>query len=494
MKRNLTLKTLSLAIALLFVGLPRLVIGQETSELEKLKATVKTMEQTIQEMNRKIAEMEKQKARPEPAVTGVPPPTHPGAMPTLKAEPPKEDLADATTKIPYQETMNEESLGAPRPGNAPLDPTYQGFMQLFGTKTWIRLGGYAKLDTIADSTKVGNPNMFITSKIPVQGEPDFGKDGRFALHAKQTRLNLELRSPTPLGSLKIYYENDFFNNNDQPSMDYRLRHFYGQVANVTVGQTWSTFYDPDVFPDTLDFEGPGVLPVVRQPELRYTIPIQKDAMFVAFAIEQPKSDLDVSNFAAGAVDGRNTMPDFTGNWRWEGKPGHVQVSGLLRGLSTDSNIGAVSDDSALGWGVNVSGALKIFDADSLVASFSYGDGIGRYVQDLPSNSGGVVDAQGNLHLLTAWGAMLGYRHQWSEKWRSTASYSYVQLDNRAEQLNSAADLAYDQTHYAQCNLIWAPTKNMYVGLEYLYGHKETRNGSEGDDHRVQLSFQYKLIR
>jgi len=208
MKRNLTLKTLSLAIALLFVGLPRLVIGQETSELEKLKATVKTMEQTIQEMNRKIAEMEKQKARPEPAVTGVPPPTHPGAMPTLKAEPPKEDLADATTKIPYQETMNEESLGAPRPGNAPLDPTYQGFMQLFGTKTWIRLGGYAKLDTIADSTKVGNPNMFITSKIPVQGEPDFGKDGRFALHAKQTRLNLELRSPTPLGSLKIYYENE----------------------------------------------------------------------------------------------------------------------------------------------------------------------------------------------------------------------------------------------------------------------------------------------
>ena len=74
-------------------------------------------------------------------------------------------------------------------------------------------------------------------------------------------------------------------------MDYRLRHFYGQVANVTVGQTWSTFYDPDVFPDTLDVEGPGILPVVRQPEVRYTLPIQKEAMFASFAIEQPKSDL-----------------------------------------------------------------------------------------------------------------------------------------------------------------------------------------------------------
>src|SRR5262245_57546624 len=104
MKRNLTLKTLSLAIALLGIGQPRLVIGQEAGELEKLKATVKAMEQTIQEMNRKIAEMEKQKAASAPAVSGVPPATHPGALPSLKAEAPKEDLADATTQIPYQDT------------------------------------------------------------------------------------------------------------------------------------------------------------------------------------------------------------------------------------------------------------------------------------------------------------------------------------------------------------------------------------------------------
>jgi hypothetical protein len=86
--------------------------------------------------------------------------------------------------------------------------------------------------------------------------------------------------------------------------------------------------------------------------------------------------------------------------------------------------------------------------------------------------------------------MLGYRHQWNEKWRSTASYSYVQMDSLAEQ----GDFAYDSTHYAQCNLIWAPTKNMYIGLEYLYGFKEARNGNDGDDHRIQMSFQYKLIR
>lgn len=181
-------------------------------------------------------------------------------------------------------------------------------------------------------------------------------------------------------------------------MDYRLRHFYGQLANLTVGQTWSTFYDPDVNPDTLDFEGPGVLPVLRQLEVRYTIPIRKNAMYTALAIEQPKSDL--GNLPEGA-DGRNTMPDFASHWRWEGKPGHVQVGGVLRSLSFDHSTGP--DDSALGWGVNLSGGLKTIGEDQIITSFSYGDGIGRYIQDLPSGSAGVVDAAGDLHLLTAWG-------------------------------------------------------------------------------------------
>lgn len=493
MKPNSSLRTLALAGALLAAGASRPAQAQSAGELEQLKSTLKSMEQTIQELNRRIADLENQPkvvtpaVQPvslEPAVPGVPPAAHPGADLKQRTQPP-DDLADDITQVPYRDTVKEEDLSAPRPGNAPLDPSYQGFMQLFGTKTWVKLGGYAKVDAIIDSTKVGNPNMFITSKIPVEGEADYGKDEHFAMHAKQTRLNLELRSPTSLGSLKIYYENDFFGNNTEPSMDYRLRHFYGQVANITVGQTWSTFYDPDSFPDTLDFEGPGVLPVVRQPELRYTLPLIKQEMYTAVAIEQPKSDL--SNLPEGA-DGRNRMPDFAGNWRWEGKPGHIQVGGVLRSLSYDGNAGP--DDSAMGWGLNLSGGLKTFGSDSLVASLTYGDGIGRYIQDLPSGSAGVVDGLGDLHLLSAWGAMLGYRHQWSEKWRSTVSYGYVQLDSSSEQ----GDFAYDQTHYAQANLIWAPTKNFYVGLEYLYGLKETRNGNNGDDHRVQLSLQYKLVR
>jgi hypothetical protein len=340
-----------------------------------------------------------------------------------------------------------------------------------------------------DSTKVGNPNMFITSKIPVEGETDFDKGEHFAMHAKQTRINFELRAPTPIGSLKVFYENDFFNNSDQPNMDYRLRHFYGQVANITVGQTWTTFYDPDANPDTIDFEGPGALPVLRQPQVRYTVPLQKDAMYWSVALEQPKNDLDLSNLA-GVPDGRNRRPDFTTALRYEAKPGHVQVAGVVRNLSFDNTVGPT--DTEWGWGINMAGALNVLEGDNVMASVSLGDGIGRYMQDLPSNSAGVVTAGGQIETMSAWGAMLAYKHLWNEKFRSTVSYSYVKLETRDDQ--SSGGFAFDHTHYVQCNLIWAPTKNFYIGAEYLYGKKEARNSNEGDDHRVQVALQYKLMR
>jgi hypothetical protein len=467
----------------------------QDSEMEQLRSSMKSMQETINILttnlansNARLEELEKRTNAPRPTPAEQPAVTVTSeaiAKSSPKPEASNSDLADATTPIPYRDTISEDNLGAARPGNATLDPTYKGFTQLFGTKTWVKLGGYAKLDAIADTTKVGNPNEFITSQIPVEGEANFGKGEHFTMQAKQTRLSLELRSPTPIGSLKIYYENDFFNNSADPTMDYRLRHFYGQVANVLAGHTWTTFYDPDSFPDTLDFEGPGSLPVLRQAQLRYTIPIIKDAMSVALAAEQPKSDL--SNLPATA-DGRNIIPDFTSNWRWDNKAGHMQVSGVLRSLSFDNNAGP--RETKLGWGAQVSGSLKTWGEDSLLGNFSYGDGIGRYIQDLPSGSAGVVDAEGHLHTLTAWGAMIGYRHQWTEKFRSSVSYSYVQLDNRA----ALGDFSYDHTHYAQANLIWAMNKNFYVGIEYLYGLKEARNGNSGDDHRIQIALQYKLVR
>ena len=488
--RNAAKPIACLAVAA-FAGLAVTARAESKSEIQQLKSTMAEMEKTMEAMKKRIQQLEAgQKTTstpaPAPAASKSRKTSAPAAAPAIAAAPSAPaGLSDRTSRMKHRETIAGDNIPAPRPGNAPIDPTYAGFTPLSGTNTWVKLGGYAKVDAIADTTLLSNPNKFVTNGIPVRGDANFGRASEFNLHAKQTRLNLELRSPTPLGSLRIVYENDFFASSTSQDMDYNLRHFYGQVANFTVGQTWTAFFDPDAIPDTLDFQGPGVQSIVRQPQLRYTFSPFSEHQHIGFSVEQPKSD--VGGLPANATT-RNTMPDFTAYWRWEGERGHIQTGGLLRSLAYENPAGG--DHTTLGWGVNVSGVLHTWGNDSIVARFTYGDGIGRYMQDLPGGSSAIVLADGSLETLTAWGAMAGYRHFWNDHWRSEFTYGYVNYDSRPEQ----GGKAYDHTHYAQANIVWAATPNFSIGLEYLYGLRSTSDGSDGDAHRVQLSMQYKLVR
>ncbi|MBE7498225.1 MAG: porin [Verrucomicrobiaceae bacterium] len=471
----------SLCVMLLgALGTPATGAESEAAELARLRATVAQMEKMMQRMQGQIAELQRKSSAP--AAKPLPPQTAKPAQP--KPVPDTHQLSDAKSTMRHRDTVTGDNLSAPRPGNAPIDPSYKGFMQIPDTSTWIKLGGYAKVDSIVDSTRMGNPNKFTTSGIPVEGEANFGKSQEYGLHAKQSRFNAELRTPSPFGSVRYFYENDFFGESASPDMTYNLRHFYGQVANVTVGHTWTTFFDPDSIPDTLDFAGPGVQSILRQPQVRYTFSPIADHMHVALAVEQPKSDIGA--LPAGATT-RTSMPDFTGHWRLEGEAGHVQVSGLARSLAWEGAAGM--GDSAFAWGANISGVLHTTKRDSVVAGLTVGDGIGRYMQDLPAGSGAVVDTAGRLNTLSGWGGHVGYRHFWSERWRSEFSVGCIDMETAGEQ----GPKAYDRTLYSEVNLIWAPSKRFYVGLGYLYGSKTTRDGSEGDAHRVQLSMQFKLF-
>ncbi len=53
--------------------------------------------------------------------------------------------------------------------------------------------------------------------------------------------------------------------------------------------------------------------------------------------------------------------------------------------------------------------------------------------------------------------------------------------------------AYDTTHYASLNLVWQLRKRLSIGLEGLYGKKETQNGANGDVWRIQMGLVYSLF-
>ena len=123
-------------------------------------------------------------------------------------------------------------------------------------------GGRIKLDIIRDFTRMGNEDSFDTRTIPL-GNPEGGNSN---LHAKETRLSLDIRGKVDDHELRMYVETDFYGANAV----LRLRQAFGTYKGWLAGQAWSTFVDEDNFPRTIDFESPTAFASVRQALLRYT--------------------------------------------------------------------------------------------------------------------------------------------------------------------------------------------------------------------------------
>ena len=145
---------------------------------------------------------------------------------------------------------------------------------------------------------------------------------------------------------------------------------------------------------------------------------------------------------------------------------------------------------ALGWGLNLSAVFDVFGDDSILGQATYGAGIGSLGNDTGfQNTDAAFDSHGALVALPYFGGFLGYTHKWTEDWRSTATYGFVDLDTES----TMGPDAYHQTEYASVNLIWQLRKRLSVGAEGLYGHKEVRSGSKGDVGRAQVSMLYSIF-
>lgn len=473
----------ALSIALLLAAISTLPGGaQEPTDVEALRAKVEQLQKTVQDLQQRLSELEQEMDKEAPPAATVQPP----AAPAQKAQ--------ETSLVPDHNTVRDDQPAAPRPDNVPLDPELKGFVPIPGTVSMFKIGGSARVDAIQDFSDNGNPNWFIPSSMPVDGQPGDEGDGRFALHAKGTRMSLELRRPLGTSDrLRIYYENDFFGDSSSSTMSYRLRHFYGQASNILVGQTFSGFQNIDSWPDVVDYQGPNAMINRRQAQLRYTHPVSREEnnrQSVYFSAELPSSEIDAKNGAfPSGTETFNRLPDFVAGYRLERKGGHMQLAALARSLSVEQGDGA--SESVTGWGVNLSGALNLSKNDRLFYQAVYGEGIARYVNDLNGlNLDAAPDSGGSLEAIPVFAPMLGYYHSWSEAWRSTITWALVEVDAP----HSLGASALDSTDYATLNLIWQPTKAFRLGVEYLWGEKKTASGEAGDGSRINFVVKYDLVK
>jgi hypothetical protein len=334
----------------------------------------------------------------------------------------------------------------------------------------VKLGGYVKVDLIHDFDEIGSTDSFDPRTIPTDDESDPGMNTR--LHARQSRLNVDVRGPTDIGPMRLFVEGDFFSDQN----GFRMRHAFGTVAGVLGGQTWSTFMDEDAMPETLDFESPIAFPLIRQAQIRYTHAIEGDSYW-AIAVEDPASAI-VAPPVPGEV--QEATPDVTGRLRWAHGLGHCQL-GLFAGTSRfDPDAGPA--DTVVIYGANLSARIAAGERDHFFTQATYGPGVGRYRGGITA----VPDGNGNLDAVEILGLMGAYEHHWCDQWRSTVTYAWADGD-----LPEGTDPTANQAvSYLAANLIWQFTNKAWCGVEYLYGSLETENGARGEANRVQFALRF----
>ena len=484
MKMNTT-KTYAAIIAFIAAGILS-APAQSSSEIEQLKATMQSMQKSMEVMQKKIAQLEAEKS-----AMAAPGTNAEGGVTFL---PPSQPLIPHPSAISDRGNMNDQQEAAPRLNDLTLDPKYYGFIPVPNTPALIKFNAKPRVDMMEDNQKSGNPDRFVTATIPMNNTPGSGGGEQYNMTAKGSSLSIDVRAPNIPGDFRFYYNNDFFGSGS--GMSYRLKQLYGQFYNVTAGFTYSVFEDPDVWPDTVDFEGPNSMIFARQATVRYMVQLSEQWQ-MNFGVQQPASEIDNVGVNADA-SGVNHLPDGGFNIRWEdAKWGHVQFATIFRDVGAESP--TTGSQNVFGWGLNLSTSLNVLEGDSVQAQFTYGQGIFHFCNDNftytdwngQSFNGGdaAYNYAGELKPLTYLAPMAGYTHRWSDDFRSTATFGYVNLQN--EQAQNGA--AYHETYYGSMNVVWQLRKRLSIGLECLYGYNKQNSGLYGDVWRVQTGLVYSLF-
>jgi hypothetical protein len=482
-----TIVSLIVATAVFAIG--RMEALAQNSDIEQLKQTVQSMEKTIQEMKQKIADLEKEKAAPAPTTATNVVAASP-SMQTIEKVAAGQPVGEKSP-ITYRGALNDQQEAASRPKDFTLDPTYHGFIPIPNTPALIKFNAKPHVDMTSDNKNAGNQNRFVPAVFPLQvGDPNYGGGEQFHMNANATQLRLDVRAPELGGNFRFYYQNDFFGSgSDTGDMKYRVQHLYGQFYGFKGGFTYGVWEDPDSWPDTVDYEGPNAVIFSRRPVAQYTL-AWNDNWNTTFGVEKPDIFVDLNSGPNPGTAQLTRMPDLGFNTRYEKESfGHLQFSTMFRDLGAKDALG--NDHHVFGWGVNLSAGLDLTKKDFVQLLGVYGEGVGGMGNDTSFlNSDAAFKSNGDLEALPYWSATIGYTHRWSDQFRSTLTYGYVNLDNASGQVPTF----YHTSHYASANLVWQLRKRLSVGLEGLYGLKTAQNGVDSGDHwRIQLGMVYSLF-
>jgi len=447
--------------------------------LEEQRKALEEQAHLIDELKARLDVTSKQVAASQQRLTELEQKTTTGA-PDLQQR--LNAIEQSMRKLP-ELSQKEMTQAAEFPGSIPIP----------GTDGALRFGGQVRTLFVRNLGALGTEDRFVTSSIPIEGTPDAGKPSRTTISASPSRFGIDFRTPTAVGPLRAFIEGDFAGSN----RTYRLRHAFGQWRSVLIGQTWSTFSDPEAEPDGLDFEGLNAISLFRQPQIRWTKAL-KERVELALAIENPSPDL------TGAA-GVNQVPDFIARLRFNGSDddqgnriflrngGHIQAALLVRQVRGEPDQLTNQVVSTGGFGVHVSGAIPAWwrHQDNVKFATAAGRGFGRYITDLGTLGGqdAVYDATTNsLVPIPAYSTYLGYEHYWTDRLRTTGTFGLVFVDN----LDIQTPDSLRQTTRGSFNISWSPVQRVDLIAELLWGRRQDKDRQDGRAGQVQIGWIFRF--
>lgn len=367
--------------------------------------------------------------------------------------------------------------------------------------TKIEIGGFIKVDAMfhdySGGVRPGNigDEILVPSTIPI-GADNESEGVRFDSHIKTSRWFFKSATNTSAGTIKSHLEFDLLSAEGDErisnSAHSRVRHAYlawdySETSSLLVGQTWSTFFNVGALPEAVEFIGPTSGTIFnRQNMIRWTKKL--DGGSFMFALENPSTSL--SDAGSGINDNDvddNTVPDIV--LRYNGSFDNLSYTAAAigreiayEGTTVDLNV----DESEYGVGFNLSGKLAFLNGNDIKFSFSHGN-LGRYIALNAFRDGG-IDVDGNLDLSSVTGGYIAYKHNWTNKLRSTVQYAYSEVDFA----DDLPDSNTETVENANVNLMYSPTSKLSFGVAYIHATRELGTGDSGDLDRVQFSAKYSF--
>ena len=243
-------------------------------------------------------------------------------------------------------------------------PHCAGASRAMPSRAWTSTGSRCSTwaSTSRRSTRTGTTRCGSTGCRPSTSE--FGEDGSTFAGVRQTRLGVRGFTPTSMGELRTTFEFEMFGTGvDEGQTTFRLRHAYGELGQFGAGQYLEPVHGHRRVPELARVLGsnrhgllpqrPGALdahPGRHAPhDCARTAGRSGDAGVLADRIELQN------------VKGRSPLPDLTGEYRFGGSRGYVEVAGLLGKMKWDDVLDDEFDlsGSATRWGLNFSSNIKL---------------------------------------------------------------------------------------------------------------------------------------